>query len=92
MSLMQMYHYCTIYERLDVLHSKMRHGKVIVRFDEFISDENRKIMECEIPGYVVKRNQGFSDAEVEKLIDFCKHNAHLFLKYAKEGGVWASLK
>lgn len=42
---------------------------------------------CELPSYKWLIIEGYSENEIKQFEDFLEHNAHLFYKYAKEGGI-----
>lgn len=80
--------YCTIGNDVEVTHTPLdATGHTLVHIE--VPDEVYcfKVMECLIPSYKVSGVVGMTDAEINYYVDFCKHNAHLLLKYAKEGGI-----
>lgn len=42
---------------------------------------------CELPTYRWIKIEGYSEEKIKEFEKFLKHNAHLFYKYAKEGGI-----
>lgn len=42
---------------------------------------------CELPSYKWIIREEYSEGEIKKFTEFLEHNAHLFFKYAKEGGI-----
>lgn len=42
---------------------------------------------CELPSYKWIIREGYSEEEIKKFTEFLEHNAYLFFKYAKEGGI-----
>lgn len=42
---------------------------------------------CELPSYKWSKNEGYSEKEIEEFKVFLENNAHLFFKYAREGGI-----
>lgn len=81
------YHYCTIGNDLEVVHTPLLNGYTTVHFEKPDELYCFKTLDCVIPGYTVAECIGFTKEEMEYLIDFCKHNAHLLLKYTAEGGI-----
>ncbi len=73
-----------------------------VTFSHIIEKEEKQIIEvhferptekgfdiarCELPSYQWIKREGYSDEEIRQFEEFLQHNAHLFYKYAKEGGI-----
>lgn len=82
------YHYCTIGEDIEVTHTPLNSkGQTLVHIEVPDAKYCFKTMDCLIPTYRVTNIVGMTDEEVAFYLDFCKHNAHLLLKFAKEGGV-----
>lgn len=42
---------------------------------------------CELPSYKWLKIEGYTDKEIKEFEEFLSYNAHLFYKYAKEGGI-----
>lgn len=81
------YHYCTIMESIEVVHTPLKNGYTTVHFEKPDKIYGFKTLDCVIPSYRVNNIVGFSDTEVSELVTFCRNNASLLLKYAREGGI-----
>ena len=51
------------------------------------TDDGFDSARCELPSYKWIIREGYSEEEIKKFTEFLEHNAHLFFKYAKEGGI-----
>ncbi len=51
------------------------------------TDDGFDSARCELPSYNWIIKEGYSEEEIKKFTEFLEHNAHLFFKYAKEGGI-----
>lgn len=73
-----------------------------VTFSQIINKDNIEIIEvhferptengfdtarCELPTYNWLKIEGYSENEIKEFEEFLSHNAHLFYKYAREGGI-----
>lgn len=81
------YPYCTIMESIEVVHTPLVNGCTTVHFQKPDPMYSYKTLDCVLPEYKVTNVVGFTDVEVSELVDFCRNNASLLLKYAKEGGI-----
>lgn len=79
-----MKHYCQMhtgdYQMIEVAYDFDKEtGKALVRFEKPDEKYVFKVLECELPGYVVKLCIGFTETEQQQLLEFCMHNAGLLL-------------
>lgn len=81
------YPYCTIGESIEVVHTPLKDGKTMVHIEEPDEVVGFKTLDCIIPGYTISNIIGFSQEEVNFLVQFCRNNAHLLLEYAGKGGI-----
>lgn len=81
------YPYATIGEDLEVCHSGLVNNSTVVRFEQPDEKFSFKVFECSLPEYRIIKKFGFSDSEIEYLMNFCRNNAALILTFAKSGGV-----
>ena len=58
-----------------------------VTFSQIINKDGVDTARCELPSYKWIIREGYSEEEIKKFTEFLEHNAHLFFKYAKEGGI-----
>lgn len=72
---------------LEVTHSEWDGEKTIVHFQQPGETYGCKTLDCTVPGYTINNTKGFTAQEVEKLIQFCKTNESLLIKYAQCGGI-----
>lgn len=80
--------YCTINDSIEVVHTPLTSdGKTLVHFEEPDEVVGFKTLDCLIPSYSISNIVGFSQDEINFLVDFCKHNAHLLIEYASKGGI-----
>lgn len=88
MGALMFYHYCTLEENIEVMHTPLDEtGHTLVHIE--IPDEKYcfRQMDCLVPSFKVTNVVGISKEEVDKYVQFCRYNAHLLLKYAKCGGI-----
>lgn len=81
------YPYCVIKDSIEVVHTPLRDGKTLVHFEEPDEVVGFKTLDCMIPSYSITNIIGFTQEEVNFLVQFCKNNAHLLLEYASKGGI-----
>lgn len=81
------YPYCTIKDSIEVVHTPLIENKTMVHFEEPDAIVGFKILDCIIPGYQISNITGFSQEEINFLVQFCRNNAHLLLEYASKGGI-----
>lgn len=85
-----LYHYMTVncLGNLEVCHSKLKKdGTATVHFELPDKQLGFKELDCSLPSYEIIKNKGFNQKEIDTLMKLCRHNAHLIIQYAKEGGV-----
>ena len=51
------------------------------------TEEGFDMARCELPSYKWLKIEGYSKVEIKEFEKFLAHNAHLFYKYAREGGI-----
>ena len=74
-------HYCTIDEDIEVMYKQVNEtGQILVHIE--ISDAKYcfRQMDCIVPTYEVTNVVGMIEEEIDKYVNFCKSNAHLFLE------------
>lgn len=81
------YPYCTINNSIEVVHTPLNNNKTLVHFEEPDAIVGFKTLDCIIPGYQISNITGFSQEEINFLVQFCRNNAHLLLEYASKGGI-----
>lgn len=85
------YPYCTIgYMQggeIEVIHTPYKNGCTVVHFEQPDAVYCFKTLDVVIPSYKITSRVGFNDDEVAQLIEFCKNNASLLIKYSQEGGI-----
>lgn len=80
--------YCTLGDDIEVVHTPLNSkGQTLVHIEIPDAKYCFRTMDCLVPTYVVSNVVGMSDEEIAFYLDFIKHNAHLLLKFAREGGV-----
>ena len=84
------YPYCIIEpdtRNIEVTHTELKEDRhVTVRFTQ-LSSNSYKLLECRLPDYNIENIIAFSEAEVTELMEFCKCNAALIIKYSQTGGI-----
>ena len=85
-----MYPYLTFANGIKVTHSSILNteGKetIEVHFERPI-DNGFQSARCVLPDYTWKFNDGFTPDDIAQFEIFLKNNAHLFFKFAKQGGI-----
>jgi hypothetical protein len=72
----------------EVVHSELsRDGHTIVHFETPDEKYGFKELDCQVPGFEILRNVGYTGSEIFKLVGFCKNHASLLLRYAATGGI-----
>ena len=61
--------------------------KVIINFERPNRTGDFDNARCELPSYTWLYNEGYSKEELSFFTELVEHNAHLFYKYAKCGGL-----
>ena len=85
-----MYPYITFSDSTEVTHSQIieRDGIQVVEV-HFERPKNGGFdsARCALPSYRWMLQDGFSDEEMAFFDEFLHHNAHLFYRYAEQGGI-----
>lgn len=85
-----MYHYMTLADETEIVHSHIIEEnevkKVIVNFER-PTENGFDSARCELPDYKWTEKEGFSESEIEMFEELLHSNAHLFYKYAENGGI-----
>ena len=85
-----MYPYMTLADETEIVHSQIiedgEKRKVIVHFER-PTEDGFDSARCELPDYTWTLIEGYSDDEIALFEQLLHSNAHLFYKYAANGGV-----
>lgn len=85
-----MYPYMTLADDTIVTHSHLIEEdgikKVLVNFER-PTDDGFDTARCELPDYRWIMREGYSDQEIAAFEQLMHANAHLFYKYARNGGL-----
>ena len=85
-----MYPYIVLSDETEITYSHIieRNGQkeVEVHFERPV-EEGFNVARCVLPIYEWVRKDGFSDAEILRFEELLQCNAHLFFRYAEEGGI-----
>lgn len=86
-----MYPYMILGDETEITHSQIITGdndekKVEVHFER-PTEDGFDIARCSLPSYQWIQKEGFTDEEINKFEMLLKSNAHLFFKYAENGGI-----
>lgn len=85
-----MYPYMTLADDTEVVHSQIIEEdgkqKVVVNFER-PTEEGFDTERCELPDYKWIKIDGFSKEEIQMFEQLLQSNAHLFYKYAANGGI-----
>lgn len=85
-----MYPYMTLSDETEIVHSQLiqdgGQNKVIVHFER-PTENGFDSARCELPNYTWISKEGYSDDEIAMFETLLRSNAHLFYKYAANGGV-----
>lgn len=79
--------YCVLYDKIEVVQTPLENNQTVVHFEEPDAIVGFKTLDCVVPTYNVSNITGFSQSEINTLLQFCKSNAHLLLEYASKGGI-----
>lgn len=85
-----MYPYMKFSDETEVTFSQIleKEGKEIIEVHfERPTDKGFNLARCQLPDYNWIKNEGYTEREIQEFQEFLEHNAHLFYKYAKEGGI-----
>jgi len=85
-----MYPYITLSDETEITHSHViernARKEVEVHFER-ATDIGFDVARCVLPIYEWIIKDGFTDDEIMVFEQLVQHNAHLFYKYADEGGI-----
>jgi len=85
-----MYPYIILSDETEVTHSHILERndrkEVEVHFER-PTDDGFDTARCILPSYEWIKKEGFNVAEIRFFEQFLQHNAHLFFRYAEEGGL-----
>ncbi len=82
-----LYLYMTLSDETLISHTQLlADSKVEVSFER-PTETGFDTARCVLPQYKWLYNKGFSDDEITFFTKFLQTNAHLLIKYAKEGGI-----
>jgi hypothetical protein len=85
-----MYPYMTLADETEIVHSQLIEEagkkKVIVNFER-PTDGGFDTARCELPDYKWIVRDGYTNDEISLFEELLRSNAHLFYKYAENGGV-----
>jgi len=85
-----MYPYVILSDETEITHSHIieRNAckEVEVHFER-PSNDGFDVARCILPTYEWIKKEGFADSEIMLFEQLLQHNAHLFYKYAEEGGI-----
>ena len=86
-----MYPYMTLADETEIVHSQILQedgvNKVIVHFER-PTETGFDTARCELPDYKWSMMEGFSHKEIAMFEELVRSNAHLFYKYAQNGGIY----
>lgn len=85
-----MYPYLTLADATEITHSHLIEkdgiNTVEVHFERAVPNGFQSAR-CQLPEYKWKFNDGFSDDDILFFEELLRHNAHLFFRYASQGGM-----
>lgn len=85
-----MYSYITLSDETEITHSHIvernARKEVEVHFER-PTENGFDFARCILPTYEWVKKEGYSDTEIQFFEKLLQHNAHLFYKYAEEGGI-----
>ena len=85
-----MYPYIVLADETAITHSHIiernSRKEVEVHFERS-TDDGFDTARCILPAYVWVKREGFTDEEMMLFEQILQHNAHLFYRYADEGGI-----
>lgn len=88
-----MYQYLTLGDNTEVTHSHLinRDGvdTVEVHFERPVSDGFQSAR-CRLPDYTWLFNDGFAPADISFFEELLRYNAHLFFRFAGQGGTYCA--
>lgn len=85
-----MYPYMILSDETEIVHSHIFEEdgvkKIIVHFER-PTENGFDSARCELPNYKWIMQEGYSQKEIDKFEHLLHDNAHLFYKYAADGGI-----
>ena len=83
-----MYPYLTFNDDTEITHSEMKEdGRVKVYIETPDEEGGFRSATCWLPQYQWENVQGYTEAEIRKLEELLRKNAHLILEFSQEGGI-----
>ena len=80
------YSYVTFPDETEITYGDIDSlGNVVVRIETPV-DGGFNSLGCILPSYQITELVGYSQNEVDSLMDFLRHNAHLIIEFAQTGG------
>ena len=81
-----MYGYMTLSDGTGIAHSEMKPDNTVKVYFEKPVDGGFHYATCWLPVYRWENIAGFSEADVQKLNEFLKNNAHIIIEFSQDGG------
>jgi len=85
-----MYPYIVLADETEITHSHIiernARKEVEIHFER-PTDDGFDTARCILPSYEWTKKEGFSSEDIILFEQLLKHNAHLFFRYAEEGGI-----
>lgn len=81
-----MYPFMTLDDKTNVVHSEMKNDGSVKVYIEKPIQLGFKSVECYLPNYEWKNNDGFTDEELDFFNEFIHSVAHIIIELAQEGG------
>lgn len=85
-----MYPYMTLEDKTEIVHSQIiarEDGDHVEVHFERPTHGGFDSARCVLPEYKWKFREGYSDEEIAFFEELLRHNAHLFFKFARSGGI-----
>lgn len=82
-----LYPYMTLNDGTEIVHSQVLEGnRVLVHFER-PTENGFDNARCELPSYTWLYVNGYSEDEIRSFMALLHRHAHLFYKFAAEGGI-----
>lgn len=81
-----MYPFMTLDDKTNIVHSEMKNDGSVKVYLEKPIHLGFKSVECYLPKYEWKNNDGFTDEELDFYNEFIHSVAHIIIELAQEGG------
>lgn len=82
-----MYPFMTLNDDTEITHSEMKQdGSVKIYIETPNENDGFHNATCWLPEYKWEKINGYSEAEMKYFRELVRKNAHLFIKFSKEGG------